>query len=717
MCFFSSVDKRKQVKNCVLAVIMIWIIGTVSMIEVDAADFVHSHSGACYTTGMASCSSRHEQISRPESSTAHCSNCGTSTPHTVTVRWDKCHGTNETYELGGQRNCSNCGSMTYEWSRAPWNHQILQQILSCNKNSTSTGTLWLQNGTSGWTKGNVILEAGVNIYDKELTLPSQPYSWDNQATWTEQASTEITENGTYIVCVRDSKGTVVTETINVTNIDRTAPSILGIDKSTTEWTNQDILLIVRASDDQPEGGTGSGLAEQAYSFDEGTTYVEVNSLTVSENGTYKVMIKDQLGNVGTGYVEVSNIDKTAPEITGIVPIEEGWQSDSVIMQIQAADSDAGSGLHSEAYSLDGGVSWQSEPTFLISENGKYQAQVRDLVGNIAIQDFCVEQIDATAPIIEEIQVMQDKIYDDKVFVTILATDMQPDGSLGSGLHNKAYSIDGGQSWNSENTFWVEAGKQYDIRVRDALEWESEEYLVERKDFPYPPPKPVTDNASAENTTSADREELSGEMIQEENIPKDNNLSGNKQAEQGSKTQKDIKEEYPSGNQAGMYDYGNWYEKRYNKNVTGKDDLNDSIREESKNIMLDTQMSDMKNTVQVVTPPWYTTTVGKTFIVSVSALAAGIIIGGLFWLYFFSVSVYCVEEKGRLYHLGRVLLHRTNEGYSIYLSNFMLQTATVPKYRLKVSRIILKKVENERLLIESEEKNLEVLMQETIDFEL
>lgn len=714
MYFFMDLKRKKKVGFVLLSVMLTCVMLTVNTIESEAANFKHNHTGACYTQGTGPCSAAHKTSTRTSGTSAHCGNCGTQTSHTMYVYWDKCYGTGQERELGGYRNCGVCGSQTYSWgSSSAGTHMVPQQVISCGKSTAATGALWLKNSVSGWTTEGVTLEAGVDIYSSELSLPGEPYSWDNQASWTAETSKVITENGTYTIYAKSSNGAVVAETISVTNIDRTGPSLSGVDFSTTDWTNQDLVLTFHGLDSQPEGGIGSGLAAQAYSFDGGTTYTEENCLTVSGNGIYEVTMMDQLGNVGHGQVEVTNIDKNAPEITGILPLQEGWQSASVTMQIQAGDAEDGCGLHNESYSLDGGVTWQGAPEFLIVENGEYQVYVRDVLGNTAVQDFSVNQIDMTAPVIEKLQVAQDKIYADKVYITILAKDNQPDGSEGCGLHNEAYSVDGGETWQEENTFWVEKGQSYDIRVRDALEWTSEEYVVERKDFPYPPPVVDNSNSSGGSTKPSDTRE---EPVEE--TPQEIEEAEEQQQEETPKVVTDN----GIANRDGMYVFGNWYAHRDNDLVTDKDDPDsgnfmDDAMKKTESIFLGENASNQGKTVQVVHMPWYTTPVGKTVIVSASTLAVGSMIAGVCLLILFSVPVYCVAEKNSLIKLGRVFLHRTKEGYSVYLSELMLQAAVVPRYRIRVSRLLLKRLENARLLVESDEKNLEVLMQETIDFEL
>ena len=93
----------------------------------------------------------------------------------------------------------------------------------------------------------------------------------------------------------------------------------------------------------------------------------------------------------------------------------------------------------------------------------------------------------------------------------------------------------------------------------------------------------------------------------------------------------------------------------------------------------------------------------------------ILAGMVFLLFLYSVPVYCVEEKNVLRNLGRVLLHRAEEGYAVYLPDFMLETAVTVNFRIKVSPFLLKRVENARLLVESNEKNIELVIQETLHF--
>lgn len=677
------------------------------------ADFKHNHTGACYTNGTGPCTSAHSTSVRTESSTKHCHNCGAQRTHTMYVYWDRCYGLGQDYELGGYHVCNTCGATGHTWgSTSAGTHMVSQKVLSCGKSNVATGTLWIRNTLSDWTRENVILETGVSVYNSSLSMAAQPYSWDNQISWTGENTKQVSENGTYTVYAKSSDGTVVGESVNVTNIDRTAPVLKSVEPSIFEWTNQEVILSLVAEDVQPDGSTGCGLAETPYSYDGGVSYVADNNFTASDNGVYEVYLSDALGNKGQAQIEVTNIDKMAPVISDIARTNEGWQSQNVMMKVWAEDIESGSGLHEMAYSLDGEI-WQTEPEFLFSENGVYAIYVRDVAGNMAVKEFDVNQIDITAPIIESIQAIPDRIWADKVEVIINAKDIQPDGSIGCGLNEIAYSVDGGLTWQESNTFVVETGIKYDVRVRDALLWESEEYIVERKDLPYPKPvQDINSNSSDNSQTNTEQPEAKPDETGQDDIITENEKPDGGDNEFDTK----VKSPYIDWNKAnaaiseGLYSFGNLFAQEESPVEDGYEISNSTVE-------LNNNADDNIREFQVIKMPWYTTTVGKTVIVSAGTLSAGTIIGIVVYLFIFSAGVYCIEDENREHKLGRVMIHRIKEGYSVFLSDMLLKGASIPKYRIKINSIMIKKVKNARLLVESNEKNLEVLMQESIDFEL
>jgi hypothetical protein len=60
---------------------------------------------------------------------------------------------------------------------------------------------------------------------------------------------------------------------------------------------------------------GSGITGAAYSFDGGSTWETANTKVYTGNQTVQIAIRDAVGNVATGSVTFSNIDRGVPTVT------------------------------------------------------------------------------------------------------------------------------------------------------------------------------------------------------------------------------------------------------------------------------------------------------------------------------------------------------------------------------------------------------------------
>ena len=113
-----------------------------------------------------------------------------------------------------------------------------------------------------------------------------------------------------------AKEYAVSNNINYTEIN---PEIISVTGNAEEWTHENVTLKVEAKD------TMYGLAEEAYSFDGGTTWQKENTKTYSQNTegiVIKVKAKD--GAIAT-YAATINITKIANEhvATGEYIIDKG----------------------------------------------------------------------------------------------------------------------------------------------------------------------------------------------------------------------------------------------------------------------------------------------------------------------------------------------------------------------------------------------------------
>mgnify|MGYP004458014427 FL=1 len=158
-------------------------------------------------------------------------------------------------------------------------------------------------------------------------------------------------------------------------IDDSVPTIKNV-TGNEKWTKDKVTLTVNAEDSL------SGLATEAYSFDNGQTWQKENTKTYTENIQGVIIkVRDAVGNIATQEIGTIKIDNQAPTIKNVTGNEK-WTKDKVTLTISAEDSL--SGLATEAYSFDNGQTWQKENTKTYTENTQgIIIKVRDAVGNVA----------------------------------------------------------------------------------------------------------------------------------------------------------------------------------------------------------------------------------------------------------------------------------------------------------------------------------------------
>ena len=112
--------------------------------------------------------------------------------------------------------------------------------------------------------------------------------------WSAENTIMASQNGEYHCLLRDKAGNEREAVCKVDWIDTTAP-VVTMEKQ-GKWYDGSMEFLICAKDLQPDGTPGCGLAQEAYSFD-GSCYGSKNRLTVSQEGSYTVWVRDALGNV------------------------------------------------------------------------------------------------------------------------------------------------------------------------------------------------------------------------------------------------------------------------------------------------------------------------------------------------------------------------------------------------------------------------------------
>ena len=250
--------------------------------------------------------------------------------------------------------------------------------------------------TTEKTKGTVSVTVKAN--EKIQQLEGWSLNGDSKTltkTYTKNEQEEIT--------VKDLAGNEKKVNITVNNIaDSTAPQI-DIRYSTTESTNKNVTVIVRANEEIQEVQGWNLLADRLTLTKE-----------YSQNSEEEITIQDLEGNEKVIPIKIQNIDKTLPkaqveysttELTNGV-VKAKIRVNEKVQQLE------GWSLDEEAKTL----------TKTYTKNEQEEIRVKDLAGNEIKVNVSVQNIDITIPKVE-IQYSTTNKMTDKVTVTLTANEI------------------------------------------------------------------------------------------------------------------------------------------------------------------------------------------------------------------------------------------------------------------------------------------------------
>lgn len=259
----------------------------------------------------------------------------------------------------------------------------------CGLEVRSYGDISLNNSTPEWTAGNVTLTGSLN--DPEGVISDGGFGVMNfraeSGEIVENAPDSITvsENGVYVMDITVDEARFDTASasvmLNVSNIDRTPPTIneVSYDQGDT-WLHSNEIT-VSASDPQPDGTPGSGLADEAYSFDGGSTWQSSPTFSCTENGTVEIRVRDYCGNIAETSVEITNVDNSGPDVSYVFTPTVWYEGDAP-RQYTFTASDEESGLPEFPFSYDGGETWTNEIRLVAPGEGTITVLIRDNLDNI-----------------------------------------------------------------------------------------------------------------------------------------------------------------------------------------------------------------------------------------------------------------------------------------------------------------------------------------------
>jgi len=254
-----------------------------------------------------------------------------------------------------------------------------------------TGT----NGTNGWYLSNPQVSASTS--DSGSGVSSLKIAVDGGAWQNYTAPVQLMTNGIHTVQFQavDNAGNSAAISLSV-KVDTTAPVVnIGAPSGTlgsNGWYVSTVQVSASASD------ATSGLASLMINLD--GTWSAYSSAVMLGSGTHTVQFRatDNAGNVRTSASQSYQIDATDPVITTTMTGtsgSNGWYVSSV--QASASASDAGSGVASLKYAVDG-AAWQaySEPVSLSDGQHTVQFLAADSAGNTTTTSVTAK-VDTTAP--------------------------------------------------------------------------------------------------------------------------------------------------------------------------------------------------------------------------------------------------------------------------------------------------------------------------------
>ena len=164
------------------------------------------------------------------------------------------------------------------------------------------------------------------------------------------------------------------------------------------WHNGPVTVTLDAVD------AGCGVAYTEYSTDGGSTWTTGTSLTVSDEGIHTIAYRsaDDVGNVENAKTTTAKIDMTEPTTTQ-TGADSRWHNHDVTVTFAAQD--AASGIQSTTYSTDGGVTWQTGTSLVVTASADHANdgantilyRSTDGAGNLEASRSCEVRIDTSRP--------------------------------------------------------------------------------------------------------------------------------------------------------------------------------------------------------------------------------------------------------------------------------------------------------------------------------
>ncbi len=295
-----------------------------------------------------------------------------------------------------------------------------------------------------WSKTDDTVIATITVVNAEL-YSDLTYSIDEGI---QQTSSEfsIEDGNEHKFCAFEAEVEIGCTTANA-QFDDDAPTITDVEIDNDDWTKDEIIFAIIASD-----GAGSGIKE--YQMDD-KPWQTTPDFEVSDNQKHLFRVKDNVGNVSDDFEQTATkFDNVAPKITSITIDPSTWTNGKVTITVNATDE----GIGEIEYEMDDDGEWETSSVFEVEDGEVHSFKVRDGLGNVSEPTTAQAQYETIKPIVTSITLSTTDQTNQPIEFTVNATDE-------GGSNIKDYQMDDGD-WFASNVFEVEDAEEHIFRVRD-----------------------------------------------------------------------------------------------------------------------------------------------------------------------------------------------------------------------------------------------------------
>ncbi|MFI3261107.1 MAG: type II secretion system protein, partial [bacterium] len=158
---------------------------------------------------------------------------------------------------------------------------------------------------------------------------------ENFSSYSSTKTSTYKSNGTYRVCVIDKAGNTVGQSFSVESVDTVLPTVSVIQSSNSTYST---VTTYATGKDNLSGVYGYYYTTSVSNCSSNSGYYGSNRYNYySSNGTYKVCVRDNAGNVGQSSFEVNGIDTTPPTVSVKTSANDG----STTITVTASDTQSG----------------------------------------------------------------------------------------------------------------------------------------------------------------------------------------------------------------------------------------------------------------------------------------------------------------------------------------------------------------------------------------